>query len=132
MVLKELIFKSRKVETVKNEFFQDQHTLPKYQLLKMNHLKTTILSQSVKCLKSVLSRPPYSPNVETVKSQFFQATTPSNHRMCKKSVLSRPSHPPKLSPVKIQFFQDHHTLPMLKQLKISSFKTTTPSQSRNC
>ena len=27
--------------------------------------------------------------------------------------------------------QDHHTLPMLKLLKISSFKTNTPSQSMN-
>ena len=47
------------------------------------------------------------------------------------SILWRPSHPTKVEIVKNQFFQDHLSLPMKKLLKISSFKTTTPSQSRN-
>ena len=34
--------------------------------------------------------------------------------------------------VKFQLFQDHHILQIWKLLKISSFKTTTPTKSRNC
>ena len=46
------------------------------------------------------------------------------------SVLSRPPHLPKVEAVKSQFFQDQHTFPKEKKLKMSSFKTTTPSQCR--
>ena len=39
--------------------------------------------------------------------------------------------PPNIETVKNQFFQDHNTLPKLKLLKISSFKTITSTQNRN-
>ena len=49
-----------------------------------------------------------------------------------KSVLPRPPHPPKVETVKNHLFQDHHILQIWKLLKISSSKTTTFTQSRNC
>ena len=86
-----------KIETVQNQFFQDHHTLPKQKLFKISSFMTTTPSQNRNCSKSVLSRPPHPPKVET--------------RNCSKSVLSRPPHPPKVETVQNQFFQDHHTLP---------------------
>ena len=105
-----------KVETVQNQFFHDHDTLPNKKLFKITSFKTTTPSKSRNCSKSVLSRPPHPPKVETVKNQFFQ----DHHTL------------PKIESVQNQFFQDHHTLPKYKLFKISSFKTTTPSQSRNC
>ena len=43
------------METVKNNFFQDHHTHPKYKLLKIISFKITTPTQ-----------------IETVKNQFFQ------------------------------------------------------------
>ena len=72
---------------------------------------TTTCSQSRKCWKSVLSRPPHASKVESVKPHFFQ----DHHALLKwkvlKSVLSRQPHASKEESVKNQFFQDHHMLP---------------------
>ena len=54
--------------------------------------------------------------METVKNLFFQ----DHHNN------------QKLETVKNRLFQDHHILQIWKVLKISSFKTTTPTKSRNC
>ena len=54
--------------------------------------------------------------METVKNLFFQ-----DHHM-----------QPKVEIVKNQLFQEHHILQIWKLLKISSSKTTTSTQSRNC
>ena len=50
------------VETVKNEFFQDHHTLTRYQLLNISSFNNTMHSQ-----------------VESVKNEFFQ-----DHHTCPK------------------------------------------------
>ena len=101
-----------KVELVKNKFFQDHHTLPKHQLLKISSFRTTTSSQSTNCQKAVLSWPPNPPKLGTVKISSFNTTTPAQSINCIKLVLSRLLHPPKVSTVKNQFFQDHNTLPM--------------------
>ena len=54
--------------------------------------------------------------VQAVDSLLSRPPNPPKVETCYKSVLSRPSH----------------TIPKLKPSKINSFKTTTPSQSRNC
>ena len=116
-----------KLETVRNQFLQDHHTLPKWKLL-----------------KSVISRPPHPPKLETLKNQFFhdhhtlpnwkllkisyfKTTTPSQIRNlkissfktvmpiqirnCSKSVLLRPPHHLKVETAKNQFLQDRHAHP---------------------
>ena len=67
-----------------------------WKLLEISSFKTTTPFQSRNCYKSVLSRPPHPPNVETVKNQFFQ----DHHTL--------PPHPPNVETVKNQFFQGHH------------------------
>ena len=113
--------------------------------------------------KSVLSRPPHSPEVKIIQIQCFhdqqillkckvlkispfkittptqdgifpinpfKTTTPPNMGLILKSVISRPPHPPKTKSVQNQSFQEHHTLQKWKLLKINSFKSTIPSQSK--
>ena len=52
-----------KVETVKNQFFQDHHTLP----------------QRRNCSKSVLLWPPHPPKVETATNQLFKEESPAGN-----------------------------------------------------
>ena len=122
-----------KVETVQNQSFHDHHSLPKWKLFKISSFKTITHSLSVNYSKSVLSWQLQPPKVETVQNQFL-SRPPHSPKVdnCSKSVLSRPPQPPKVEMVTNQFFQDHHNLPKSKWLKISSFKTTSVSQSRNC
>ena len=54
--------------------------------------------------------------METVKNELFQ----DHHTLWK------------VETVKNDFFQDHHILQIWKLLKISSLKTTTEAESRNC
>ena len=119
-----------KVETVQNQFFHDHHSLPKWKLFKISPFKTTTPphpttapSESRKCSKLVLSRPPHPLKIETVQNEFFQdyhtlwkkklfkmssfkTTTPSQSRNCSKRVLSRPPYPPKVESVQNQSFHD--------------------------
>ena len=55
-----------KIETVKNQFFQDHHTIQNIETVK-NHF---------------ISRPPHQPKIETVKNQFFQDHHTTPNRNC--------------------------------------------------
>ena len=48
-----------------------------------------------------------------------------------KSVALRPPHPPKVNIILHQYFQDYCILPKWRLLKISTFKITTSSHSKN-
>ena len=62
-----------KVETVTNQLFQDHHILQIWKLLQISYFKTTTSkSKYGNCYKSVISRPPHPPNMETVTNQLFQ------------------------------------------------------------
>ena len=134
-----------KVTITPNQYFQDYHILPKSKLLKMSPFKTATISQNRNCPKSVLTRPPHSPQIEnysesvlsrtlyplkvkTNKDQSFQGHHILQGGNCWKWLLSRPPHPPNME--KNLILQDHFTLSKCRLA--GSFKPATPSQSVNC
>ena len=119
-----------KVSTVKNHFYQDHHTLPKWTLTKISSFRITTSSQC-RNLKISSFKTTMPSQIKNLKIGSFKTITPSQSINCKNSVLSRPPHPPKVEIIKNKFLQDHHTLPEWKLIKISSFKTTKTSQNRN-
>ena len=115
--------------------------MPKCKLFKISSFKTTTPSQSRNCSKSVLSRPPHHCKVETVQNYFFQGTglTPPYVWASGHPHMFGCSHAfryPLMSPDAPNTPICSNTPCMSPMLPcaypICYFKTTTPSQRRNC
>ena len=108
-----------------NQLFQDHHILQIWKLLQISYFKTTTSSKYGNCYKSVISRPPHPPNMETVTNQLFQ----DHHILQIWKLLQisyfKTTNTSKIETVKNHFFQDNHILQIWKLLQISYFKTVT-------
>ena len=83
-------------KSAKNQFCKNHLTFPKWKLSEMSSFKTIKASQCEKWQKSVLTRPPHSPEVKMIEDHSCQ------------------------------FFQEHHNLPRWKLSIISPCKASTP------
>ena len=99
----------------KSQPFQDHHILTKSKWLEPCPFMTTTSSHNQIYPKALLLRPSHSPKVEIVTNQSFQGHNNFPKKKNLKPVISRPPWHPKVK----------------KLSKISPYKTTTPSQSKN-
>ena len=79
----------------------------------------------VKITQSILSGPPYPPNMEIIKISLLRPENPSKVQTDKKQIHSKSESCP------IHSLQCHNILPKWKQLKTAPSRSTKPSESEN-